>query len=201
MNNKTPIDIDAQRAYLLLNEIAETETLSQRDLSRRLGFAVGLVNTYLKHLVAKGFVRVKAFPKNRYGYLLTPKGIREKSRLACEHLSYFNGLFTTVRREFQELFHRLRDEGVSSVVFCGVDEVAEIAYLALREAGLELEAVVDADPKEGQQFLGIPIHEFSELPRLNVPVVVTSLKRHEQLEDLLHLVLTDGKCIVNLFRW
>src|SRR5512133_1147376 len=98
---------DSYRSFLLLSEIAGDEPLSQREISRRLGIAVGLVNSYLKNLVAKGYVRVKNFPSNRYAYLLTPQGIAEKSRLAYQHLSYFTNLYTVARQGYLDLFLRL----------------------------------------------------------------------------------------------
>ena len=107
MNDNSPPSQDTHKTFLLLSEIEKEEKLSQRELANRLGIALGLVNSYLKNLVNKGFVRVKAFPRNRYGYLLTPKGIAEKSRLAYHHLSYFTSLYTTTRQEYVDLFKRI----------------------------------------------------------------------------------------------
>src|SRR5689334_5698343 len=119
--NDNEKSIDSYRSFLLMSEIAGEETLSQREISRRLGIAVGLVNSYLKNLVAKGYVRVKDFPRNRYAYLLTPQGFAEKGRLAYQHLTYFTGLYTVARQEYLELFRTLAECGVSRVAFCGVD--------------------------------------------------------------------------------
>ena len=82
--------LDSSRSLQLLSEISGEEPLSQRELSRRLGIAVGLVNSYLKNLVSKGFVRVKNFPSNRYAYLLTPPGSGRKkpARLSAYQLFY-----------------------------------------------------------------------------------------------------------------
>ena len=137
MNDAVEKPLDSSRSLQLLSEISGEEPLSQRELSRRLGIAVGLVNSYLKNLVSKGYVRVKNFPSNRYAYLLTPQGIAEKSRLAYQHLSYFTSLYTVARQDYLDLFRRLEDAGVREVAFCGVDEVAEVAYLSLQETGLE----------------------------------------------------------------
>ena len=126
------------RTLQLLNEIESGETISQRELANRLGVAVGLVNSYLKNLVAKGWVRIKNYPRNRYAYLLTPTGFAEKSRLALQHLGYFNSLYGTLRQDYLHLFKSLSRQGVDKVCFCGVDEVAEIAYLSLQEVGLNL---------------------------------------------------------------
>jgi DNA-binding MarR family transcriptional regulator len=188
MNGEDEKILDTYRAFLLLSEISGEQQLSQRELARRLGIALGLVNSYLKNLVAKGFVRVSSFPKNRYAYLLTPTGIAEKSRLAYQHLSYFSGLYTVARQDYLTLFSSLAASGVTSVAFCGVDEVAEIAYLSLKEAGLELDVVMDAEAV-GRNF----VDKTVVTPALgllsgNHKIVLTSLKRGDVLcRELLHL--------------
>lgn len=194
--NDTEKSLDSYRSFLLLSEIAGEEPLSQREISRRLGIAVGLVNSYLKNLVAKGFVRIKAFPSNRYSYLLTPQGISEKSRLAYQHLTYFTSLYTVARHDYLALFRRLESEGVREVAFCGVDEVAEIAYLSLRETGISLVSVMD-DSRAGGDFFGIEVHSLAAVGvRTDIPIVLTSLKRSSALHDtLLSLGISDGKII------
>jgi len=180
MNNLFEKQLDSSRSLQLLSEISGDEPLSQRELSRRLGIAVGLVNSYLKNLVSKGFVRVKNFPSNRYAYLLTPQGIAEKSRLAYQHLSYFTSLYTVARQDYLDLFRRLEQAGVREVVFCGVDEVAEVAYLSLQETGLKLVAVMD-DERQGELFFGVPIATLVEGTReTTAPMIVSTLKRRDE---------------------
>ena len=185
MNNMVEKQLDSSRSLQLLSEISGEEPLSQRELSRRLGIAVGLVNSYLKNLVSKGFVRVKNFPSNRYAYLLTPQGLAEKSRLAYQHISYFTSLYTVARQDYLDLFRRLEDAGVREVAFCGVDEVAEVAYLSLQETGLELKFVMD-DGRQGDMFFGIPVVSVAEgVRKVGIPVVISSLKRRDELTQAL----------------
>ena len=185
MNDIVEKPLDSSRSLQLLSEISGEEPLSQRELSRRLGIAVGLVNSYLKNLVSKGFVRVKNFPSNRYAYLLTPQGFAEKSRLAYQHLSYFTSLYTVARQDYLDLFHRLENAGVREVVFCGVDEVAEVAYLSLRETGLELVAVMD-DSRTGDIFFGVPIVSLADGVRHDTAsLVISTLKRKDEIVQLL----------------
>jgi len=193
MNDPANKQLDSSRSLQLLLEICGEEPLSQRELSRRLGIAVGLVNSYLKNLVSKGFVRVKNFPSNRYAYLLTPQGISEKSRLAYQHLSYFTSLYTVARQDYLDLFRRLEDAGVREVAFCGVDEVAEVAYLSLQETGLHLAAVMD-DLREGELFFGFPVVGLTDVWN---PVVITSLKRQNELQLALHdLGVVEGRVFI-----
>jgi len=185
MNTENGKTLDPFRSFQLMEEIAREEPVTQRELSRRLDIALGLVNSYLKNLVVKGYVRIKAFPRNRYAYILTPQGIAEKSRLAYQHLSYFTNLYRIARQDYAVLFQELAATGVRRVSFCGVDEVAEIAYLSLREAGIDLAAVMD-DERAGETFFGILISPLAAGP---VPeaerIVVTSFKQGRVLRDKL----------------
>jgi DNA-binding MarR family transcriptional regulator len=187
--------LDSSRSLQLLSEISGEEPLSQRELSRRLGIAVGLVNSYLKNLVSKGFVRVKNFPRNRYAYLLTPQGLAEKSRLAYQHLNYFTSLYTVARQDYLNLFRRLENAGWHEVAFCGVDEVAEVAYLSLCETSLKLVAVLD-DSKQGEMFFGLPIITITVGGgEVHAPVVISSLKRRDEMTLMLNNLGVGGERI------
>ena len=195
MNGDDEKMLDTYRSFLLLSEISGEEQLSQRELAKRLGIALGLVNSYLKNLVSKGFVRVNNFPKNRFAYLLTPTGFAEKSRLAYQHLSYFSGLYTVARQDYLKLFRKLAVEGVRGVAFCGIDEVAEIAYLSLKEIGMELELAMDPE-QAGRKFMDRPVvSPAMGLLSGNHRIVITSLKRGEALREELLRLGVDPACI------
>jgi DNA-binding MarR family transcriptional regulator len=198
MNGDDEKILDTYRSFLLLSEISEISgdgQLSQRELAKRLGIALGLVNSYLKNLVSKGFVRVNNFPKNRYAYLLTPKGFAEKSRLAYQHLSYFSGLYTVARQDYLKLFRTLAAEGVKGVAFCGIDEVAEIAYLSLKETGMELELAMDTEDA-GRTFFDRPVvAPARDLLSGSHRIVITSLKRGDALREELLRLGADPSCI------
>lgn len=188
MNGDEEKVLDTYRSFLLLSELSGDQQLSQREIAKRLGIALGLVNSYLKNLVSKGFIRINNYPKNRYAYLLTPTGFAEKSRLAYQHLSYFSGLYTVARQDYLQLFRALAAEGVKGVAFCGIDEVAEIAYLSLKETGLELELAMDMDAA-GRKFFDKPVVSTAiGLLSGNHRIIITSLKRSDALcQELLHL--------------
>ncbi len=184
MNDKQ-VAPEAYRTLQMMTELEQDDSLSQRELASRLGVAVGLVNSYLKNLTAKGFLRVKNYPRNRYSYLLTPKGLAEKSRLAYQHLHYFNNLYTVVRKDYLTLFHQLQTSGVNAIIFCGVDEVAEIADLSRQEAGLALAEVIDVQVGVSE-FMGrkvLPLECWQ--PADDSTIVITSLKRFEALRQAL----------------
>jgi len=197
MNGNSGND-SSYRSLQLLEEISKDNTLSQRDLSKRLGIAVGLVNSYIKNMITKGYIRVSSFPKNRYRYLLTPKGIAEKSRLTYQHLHYFTNLYTSVRKDFQRLFHELQENGTEFMLFCGVDEVAEIAYLSLQETGGNLIGVIDMD-NHGKRFFCHQVEPIESVTTFELDrIIITSLKRRDSLIEKLEGLGIDKKLICHI---
>lgn len=178
MNNNK---IDDYRSFLLLDEISRNNKVTQRDLSRRLGVALGLINSYIKNLTSKGYVTIAAIPRNRYKYYLTPNGFIEKTRLTYHHLQNFTNLYRSARQDFQRLFQNLQKENIKRVVFCGADEVTEIAYITLQEFEIELAGVVDTGAKD-QSFLDQSIRPLEHLKRLDYDrVIVTSFIKEDEL--------------------
>ncbi len=88
-------DKDEAHTLELLGAIEQREDVTQRDLARRLGIALGLANSYLRRCIQWGLIKVQQVPPNRYLYYLTPKGFAEKSRLVGRYLT---GSFTFYRQ-------------------------------------------------------------------------------------------------------
>lgn len=183
MNNtnkdKRPVDY---KSFLLLNEISENNEVTQRDLSKNLGIALGLINSYMKNLVSKGYITVSAIPRKRYRYYLTAKGFREKTRLTYEHLRNFTNLYGVARKDFCLLFRNIAKSSAAKIAFCGVDEVAEIAYLSLKEVGLPLSAVLDID-RAGRDFFDYGVLSIDKVRDLDFDIIIiTSFVKGDELK-------------------
>ena len=73
-----------------LRKIQKKPNSTQRELAEELGFSLGKLNYCLKALKAKGLVKIANFKKNpskiNYFYMLTPRGISEKSKLTINFM-------------------------------------------------------------------------------------------------------------------
>ena len=78
---------DSEITLGVLNAVEENSRVTQRDVAKYIGIALGLTNAYLKRCIRKGLIKVQQVPANRYSYYLTPKGFAEKSRLTGEYLA------------------------------------------------------------------------------------------------------------------
>ena len=76
--------------FNVLRKIQQKPKSTQRELADELGFSLGKLNYCLKALKFKGLVKIKNFRKNpnklNYIYVLTPKGISEKTKLTLNFM-------------------------------------------------------------------------------------------------------------------
>ena len=74
----------------LLRKIKNRPESSQRELAEELGFSLGKLNYCVKALKNKGLIKINNFTKNpkkiNYIYVLTPKGISEKTKLTINFM-------------------------------------------------------------------------------------------------------------------
>ena len=83
--------MENKQDYLnLLRKIKNKPESSQRELAEELGFSLGKLNYCVKALKNKGLIKINNFTKNpkkiNYIYILTPKGISEKTKLTINFM-------------------------------------------------------------------------------------------------------------------
>ena len=99
----------------LLKELATDSTLSQRDLSKRLGLSLGKVNYVLNALLDKGFLKAERFKNSKKKladrYVLTPEGLKKKVDLTFHFLKMKVREYDTLKVEIEEMRRELDVEG------------------------------------------------------------------------------------------
>jgi hypothetical protein len=153
------MDVEAHRDLKLLEAVQQDSHVTQRGLASQLGIALGLANIYLRRLMRKGYIKVANIQPNRISYLITPSGIAEKARLTYEFMDYSLHLYKEVRQHLREVLQECAAEGRRVAIY-GHGEAAELAYLSLKESGLEPVAVFDVEG--GKRFLGMPVRPIAE---------------------------------------
>lgn len=168
------MNVEERRELEILTTISEGRPVTQRALAERLDIALGLANLYLKRLVRKGYVKVSTIPRNRIRYLLTPGGLAQKTRLTYDYMRYSLRLYRQARQALREALSPLAEGAPQRVALYGTGEAAELAYLTLRELGIEPSGVFDG--RNGARFLGRPVGSVDHLvPGEHDRVVVATL--------------------------
>jgi hypothetical protein len=152
---------EARHELELLEALSADAHATQRGLSAKIGIALGLTNIYIKRLVRKGYVKCLNARSNRVMYLVTPTGILEKTRLTFEFMEYSLTLYRQSRLLLKEALEPLAGSANGRVAIYGTGEAAELAYISLRELGIEPVAVFD-EPSGGR-FLSVPVRPVPDV--------------------------------------
>jgi DNA-binding MarR family transcriptional regulator len=172
------MDVETHRDLRVLEAVQQDSRLTQRGLASKLGIALGLANIYLKRMVHKGYIKCVNVQPNRISYLITPRGIAEKARLTYEFMDYSLHLYGEVRQHLRAALRECAAAGKRVAIY-GSGEAAELAYLSLKESGLDPVAIFDTDG--GREFLGIPVTPLAEHASIEFDlVIVASLDRSGQ---------------------
>ena len=92
--------------FNVLRKIKGKPNSTQRELAQELGFSLGKLNYCLKALKNKGLIKIKNFEKNpnkiNYIYVLTPRGIAQKTKLTINFMK-------SKMQEYDELKKEIKD--------------------------------------------------------------------------------------------
>ena len=100
--------------YKVIQILDQNPHATQRELAVELGVSLGAINFCIKALVEKGLVKVQSFMRSdnklAYAYILTPKGVVEKSEITSEFLQRKKQEYVILKQEIialQEEYNKL----------------------------------------------------------------------------------------------
>jgi len=115
MTLQQPSHLESEEVLKLLREIKKSPTLTQRELSSKLGISLGKVNFLLNALISKGLVKAQNFKnshnKKAYLYFLTPHGIEQKAKVTYRFLKRKTEEYERLESEIKQLEQEVRDLG------------------------------------------------------------------------------------------
>ena len=92
-----------ENIFTILRKISGDPNINQRMLAKQLKFSLGKVNYCLMGLKKRGLIKINNFKKSdnkiKYSYILTPKGITQKSKIALRFLKQKAKEYEELKRE------------------------------------------------------------------------------------------------------
>jgi DNA-binding MarR family transcriptional regulator len=185
---RPPQDI---RELNLLQELEKNPVISQRELSHKFGIALGVTNACLKRMARRGWIRIMNLDHRRIGYYLTPKGISEKTKLSLHLISWTVRHYSMLKDIIGERLLEIQNKGIERIVFYGVSDEMEVAYITLQGVKIKLVGIVEDDEKFKPQIIfGYELEPVSRIQELKPQgVLITSSvgcdKKRENLKTFL----------------
>jgi EPS-associated MarR family transcriptional regulator len=133
----------SQKSFEVLDTLDRQPIINQRQLAQHAGISLGQVNYILKSLLDNGLVKVGNFRKSPhkigYAYLLTPKGIQAKSRLAVRFITSKLEEYESLRNRLAEKLASIESRNSRQIAFVGPQIVKSFIQSIIDEEDIELE--------------------------------------------------------------
>jgi DNA-binding MarR family transcriptional regulator len=186
------------RELNLLQELEKNPVISQRELSHKFGIALGVTNACLKRMARRGWIQITSLNHHKIGYFLTPKGFAEKAKLTLHLISWTVQHYSALKDLIGQRLLEMQKKGIERIVFYGVSEEMEVAYITLQGIGLKLVGIVEDDEKLRPQILfGHELEPVSRIQELNPHgVLITSVEDSDQRKDRVSSLLVDQKVFI-----
>tara|TARA_B100000795_G_C22771760_1_gene428205 strand:+ start:723 stop:1076 length:354 start_codon:yes stop_codon:yes gene_type:complete len=104
--NRKENETNKEDYFELLRKVEKKPDSTQRELANELGFSLGKLNYCLKALQAKGLIKIKGFKKNpnklNYLYILTPRGVTEKTKLTINYMKKMMQEYDELKKDIEK---------------------------------------------------------------------------------------------------
>jgi len=92
--------------FNILRKIQKKPELSQREAARELDLSLGKLNYCIKELKKKGFIKINNFRnsknKLKYAYILTPRGLSEKTKVTINFMKLKMKEYDELKKELKK---------------------------------------------------------------------------------------------------
>jgi DNA-binding MarR family transcriptional regulator len=186
------------RDLRLLEELERNPITSQRELSHKFNIALGVTNACLRRMVLKGLIRIRDLNHRRIGYYLTSKGFSEKTKLTLNMISWTVQHYSELKKIISKRLLEMERAGMQRIVFYGVSDEMEVAYITLQGVNLKLVGIVEDDERfTPRRIFGYelePVHRINELkPDC---ILITSLEESKKKMERLRTLIGDRKVFI-----
>jgi len=132
----------SEKDFNILDALDRQEISTQRQLAENTGISLGQVNYVLRSLLEKGLVKIGNFKRSPhkigYAYLLTPKGIEEKSRLTAKFVMKRLKEYNNLRDRLIERLSALESNDILRIIFVGPASMNDFVATIVKEKNLKL---------------------------------------------------------------
>jgi hypothetical protein len=152
-------------------------------------------------MARKGLIRIRDLNPRKIGYYLTPKGFIEKTRLTIYLISFRVQHYSELKKVIANRLLEMQRDGRQRIVFYGVSDEMEVAYITLQGVNLKLVGIVEDDEKIIPRIIfGYEIEPVSRIQELKPDgILITSLTENEPKKDRLKRIFGQNSiCIKDI---
>ncbi|MCX7747197.1 MAG: winged helix-turn-helix transcriptional regulator [Clostridia bacterium] len=120
----------------VLEHISKDSNITQRKIAERTGLSLGAANILIKRLIKKGILKVEKINSRTLRYLLTPKGMVEKTKMTYAYIVYSYNYIDSLNKKIKEICSNMAEVDII-YLYGEKDEVCEIVINSLNEKAIK----------------------------------------------------------------
>lgn len=171
---------------MILDLIEKDAKITQREISKKVGIAVSMVNSYLDDYEKKGLIKMKRHSTKNVEYFVTKKGMERRKLLNIWYLKSSHEVYLSAKDNIIKFLDQIIKKGFKKILLYGAGEVAEIMLQVINvdnKIPLEVVAVIDDDLNRlDQAIVNLPIIRKENIGAYEHDgILVSSYKHHEAI--------------------
>ncbi|MBI2082704.1 MAG: winged helix-turn-helix transcriptional regulator [Deltaproteobacteria bacterium] len=127
----------SNRDLAILNDISRQPTISQRELARKSGISLGLINVTIKKFVEDGYINTARVNKRKIKYLLTPEGVEITTKRSYQKLNTTIRNYKEIEKELVKLLLDLYQAGFNYFSIHGNGDLREFVETTFKNCLVE----------------------------------------------------------------
>lgn len=132
------------REYEILKYVHQEEYTSQRKIAANTSCSLGAVNFILKRLIKKGLIKIERLNARSLKYVLTPKGIVEKTKLTYQYIQSSYVFINKLNQAILDIAIKAQKNKMGKIFLCGPkDEVLTILRQELSKQKIDYDYLTE----------------------------------------------------------
>jgi len=190
------------KILLLLEQIQNSNKITQDKLAHYIHSAPSMINTYIKQLEREGFLIKNKKTKRDVEYIITKKGIDRKNYLLVTYMNELIELYNLTKINIELFVKKLVKRNYKNCVFYGAGETAKVIIKVIKDMpklDFKLMFLVDDDiNKQREKFEGYDVVSNVNIKKHDIDaIIITSCVYEKEIRNKLRkLKYPDEKIIV-----
>lgn len=192
------------KILLLLEQIQNSNKITQDKLAHYIHSAPSMINTYIKKLEREGFLVKNKKSKRNVEYIITKKGIDRKNYLLVTYMNELIELYNLTKINIELFVKNLIKRNYKNCVFYGAGETAKVIIKVIEnmpKLDFKLKFLVDDNiNKQGRKFEGYDVVSNVNIKKHDIDVIIiTSCVYEKKIRNKLRKLSYSGEKVISFF--
>jgi DNA-binding MarR family transcriptional regulator len=192
------------KILLLLEQIQNSNNITQGKLAHYVHSAPSMINVYIKQLEKEGFLVKNKKTKRNVEYVITKKGIERKNYLLVTYMNELIELYNLTKINIELFVKNLVNKNYKNCSFYGAGETARVIINVLNnipELDFKLMFLIDDDiNKQGKRFMGYDVVGCEDIGKYDIDaIVITSCVYEKEIRNKLRKLNYPYEKIISFF--